>query len=329
MTAFRKALSIHELGIGSPAELAVTVGNFDGVHRGHVAVLAELRRIVLESGRRGVAVTFDPHPLAVVAPGRAPRLLAPLDERLELIAAAGVEDVLVVPFTAELATNEGDAFLRSIGVGEGSHVVLGYDFHMGRDRSSGIESLRELGRCVGFDLDVVPAVLFEGEPISSSRIRAAVSRGDIEAAGMMLGRPYPIRGAVVRGDRIGGRVLGTPTANVETHALKLLPADGVYYVEETAEGRAGVLYIGRRRTFGKGERRVEVHLLDVDVDLYGSELCVGVLRRIRGDRQFADAAGLSSQIAEDIATARCMAASREAPGGERSEPQSVDECADG
>jgi len=325
MTALRKALSIQELDIGSPAELAVTVWNFDGVHLGHLAVLAELRRVVAESGRRGVAVTFDPHPLAVVAPGRAPRLLAPLDERLELIASAGVEDVLVVPFTAELASSDGDAFLRDIGVGEGSHVVLGYDFHMGRDRSSGIDSLRELGRRVGFDLNVVPAVLFEGEAISSSRIRAAVSRGDIEAANLMLGRPYLIRGAVVRGDGIGGSVLGVATANIETHALKLLPADGVYYIEETPETRAGVLYIGRRPTFGKGERRVEVHLLDVDADLYGTELCVGVLRRIRRDRQFADASRLSSQIEEDIAAARSMAAARGVPEGGTAERHSTEE----
>ncbi len=308
MTAFRKALSIEELHLGSPAELAVTVGNFDGVHRGHEAVLAELVRVVEGSGRRGVAVTFDPHPLAVVAPGRAPRLLAPLDERLELIAAAGVEDVLVMPFTAELASNEGDAFLRSIGVGKGSHVVLGYDFHMGRDRSSGIESLRDLGRRVGFDLDVVPAVLFEDEAISSSRIRAAISRGDVAQAGSMLGRPYAIRGAVVRGDGIGGRTLGTPTANIETHALKLLPADGVYFVRDLPAGRPGVLYVGRRPTFGGGERRVEAHLLDVEADLYGAELTVGVLERIRADREFADAAGLSAQIVEDIAAARTLAA---------------------
>ncbi len=308
MTAFRKALSIEELSLGSPAELAVTVGNFDGVHRGHEAVLEELVRIVEMSGRRGVAVTFDPHPLCVVAPGSAPRLLAPLDERLELIAAAGVENVLVMPFTAELAGNEADTFLRSIGVGQGSHVVLGYDFHMGRDRSSGIESLGELGRLVGFDLDVVPAVLFEGEAISSSRIRAAISRGDVEEAGGMLGRPYPIRGAVVRGDGVGGTILGAPTANIETHALKLLPADGVYYVEDGASHRPGVLYIGRRPTFGSGERRVEVHLLDVEADLYGLELAVSVLRRIRGDREFADAAGLRAQISRDIAAARVLAA---------------------
>ena len=323
MTAFRKALSIDELNLGSPAELAVTVGNFDGVHRGHEAVLAKLVRVVGESGRRGVAVTFDPHPLAVVAPGRAPRLLAPLDERLELLAAAGVEDVLVVPFTTELASNEGDVFLRSIGVGEGSHVVLGYDFHMGRDRSSGIESLGELGRRVGFDLDVVPAVLFEGEAISSSRIRAAISRGDVEEAGRMLGRPYPIRGAVVRGDGVGGRMLGTPTANIETHALKLLPADGVYYVESGAEGRPGVLYVGRRPTFGRGERRVEVHLLDVEADLYGAELGVHVLQRIREDRHFADAAGLGAQITEDIAVARELAGAREGSRDGMSEPRSA------
>lgn len=307
MTSFRKALTVGELGITSPTELAITVGNFDGVHVGHAAVLGELRRVVERTGRRGVVVTFDPHPLAVVAPGRAPRLLSPLDERLELMAALGAEAALVIPFTPELAANDGRAFLAGIGVGQGSHLVLGFDFHMGRDRSSGLESLRRLGQEVGFDLDVVPPILHEGDPVSSSRIRSAIARGDVAAAATMLGRPYVVGGAVVRGDGIGGKTLGTPTANLETHALKLLPADGVYYVTDTATGRPGVLYIGARPTFGGGGRRVEVHLLDAELDLYGADLGVAILARLRGDERFEDPEKLAAQIDEDIARARELA----------------------
>ncbi len=318
MIRFRQVSSIHELAIGSPAGLAVTVGNFDGVHLGHQAVLAELVRVASESRRRGVVVTFDPHPLAVVAPDRTPGLLTPLGERLKFIEAAGVEAALVIAFTAELAASDGGRFFRDIGVGAGSHVILGYDFHMGRDRSSGLEAVGDLGRSVGFDLDVVPPVLFENEAVSSSRIRSAVAQGDMRAARDMLGRPYVVRGAVVRGDGIGGRIMGTPTANIKTPAMKLLPGDGVYYVEDLEGGRPGVLYAGRRPTFGHGERRVEVHLLDVEIDLYGTELGVEVLERIRGDRRFESAPELGAQIAEDVAEARLMARRR----GASTEPRS-------
>jgi riboflavin kinase/FMN adenylyltransferase len=310
MTPLIKASSVDDLSVRSAAELAVTVGNFDGVHRGHQAVLAELRRVVSESGRKGVVVTFDPHPLSVLAPESAPGLLTPLEERFELIEAAGIAAVLVVPFTLELATRDGRTFLDGVGVGAGSHVVLGYDFHMGRDRSSGIDALRVLGRSVGFDLDVVPPVLFEGEPISSSRIRSAVERGDMQAARRMLGRPYVVRGDVVRGDGIGGKTLGTPTANIRTPSLKLLPKDGVYYVEEVGRGTPGVLYVGRRPTIGAGERRCEVHLLDLELDLYGKELGVAVLERIRGERQFADLPDLAAQISKDVRRARRVSEER-------------------
>lgn len=324
MAGFRRASRVEELGIASPAGLAVTVGNFDGVHVGHQAVLAELVRVSHVTARLGVVVTFDPHPLSVVAPGRAPRLLTPLEERLELVADSGAGAALVIPFTCELAATQGSAFLRLIGVGRGSHVILGYDFHMGRDRSSGIESLRELGLSEGFDLDVVPPVLHEGEAVSSSRIRAAVSRGKVAAATAMLGRPYRLVGAVVSGDGIGGRELGTPTANLATRPAKLLPEDGVYYVREAGSGRPGVLYIGRRPTFGDGERRVEVHLLDAREDLYGGHLAVDVLQRIREDRRFEDLAALGKQIAEDVRAARALAEGRggAGTGGEGHSPSS-------
>ena len=310
MSALIRAASIEELSVSGPGSLAVTVGNFDGVHRGHQSVLAEFLRVAAERDRTGVVATFDPHPLSVVAPERAPRLLTPIDERLELLEAAGVQTVVVVPFTAELAATDGETFLKGVGVGAGSVVVLGYDFHMGRDRASGINSLKALSSRLAFDLNIVPPVFSGAEAISSSRIRTAVARGDICDAGDMLGRPYVIRGAVARGDGIGGPLLGVPTANLKMPARKLLPSDGVYYVECAPGRRPGVLYVGRRPTFGSGGLRVEVHLLDVEEELYGTSVSVEVFERLRGDESFGDVDALRDQIGRDLERARVMAVSR-------------------
>ncbi len=309
MTGLRKILSIAEFEAGTPAELAVTVGNFDGLHLGHRAVLERLREVAGETDRRSLAVTFDPHPLAVVAPGSAPSLLTPLDERLGLMEEAGVASVLVMPFTSELASESATEFLASIGVGPGSYLVLGYDFHMGRDRSSGIDALRTLGDEAGFEVDVVEPVLFGGEPVSSSRIRALIAKGEVVEAASMLGRPYELSGAVVRGDEVG-RTLAAPTANLRTHALKLLPGDGVYYAESVPDGLPAALYVGTRPTFGGRERRVEVHLLDVTTDLYGEELGVAVHGRIRDDAEMRSPSELRERIALDIETVRRMARDR-------------------
>ncbi len=290
------------------AELSVTVGNFDGVHRGHRAVFAELLSSGIRDCRTSVAVAFVPHPLAVVAPERAPQLLSPEQEREELVAHSGIDALLVVDFTHEIGRMTAQEFLTWLGIGRGAHLVLGYDFHMGRDRACGLERLGELGKDMGYGFDVVPPVLQDGIPISSSRIRRVLTEGDVAAAGKMLGRDYTLAGEVVAGDGIGARRFGTPTANLRLPDTKLLPADGVYLIGVPSfEGRFGLLYIGRRPTFGRGERRVEVHIFDCDADLYGGRLVVSVLRRLRGDIRFDEDEALAKQILLDIAQGRALA----------------------
>jgi riboflavin kinase/FMN adenylyltransferase len=302
------ARSPEELAGTLDERMSVTVGNFDGFHLGHQAVLAEL---VASSELRGgvsLAVTFDPHPLSVVAPERVPELLTPLDEKLPLLESSGVNGVLVVDFTREIAEEEAATFLTWVGIRRGTHLVLGYDFQMGRGRSCGLAGLSEIGAELGYGLDVVAPVEYDGLPISSSRIRAMVAEGDVESAGAMLGRPYTLSGEVVEG-RGAGKEMGSPTANLDVPQGKLLPADGVYFV--TVAGAAagpGLLYVGERPTFGGGSRGAEVYVLDFAGDLYGARIEASVLRRMRGDVRFESPEALRRQIEEDVERARRLAA---------------------
>lgn len=230
-----------ELAVVSSEQLTMTLGNFDGLHLGHQAVIAELVGSARARGGTCVAVTFDPHPLAVVHPERSPRLLTPLDERLDALAGTGIDATLVIDFTPEIAAEDASTFLRWLGVVRGAHLVLGYDFQMGRERACDLSTLSAMGAEFGYGLDVVPPVEHEGLPISSSRIRESVARGDVQDAAAMLGRPYSLAGTVVHGSGVG-RELGSPTANLGVPAEKLLPCDGVYFVTiESMGGRPGLL----------------------------------------------------------------------------------------
>ena len=296
-----------EIEAESAERLTYTLGNFDGVHLGHRAVLAELVGSARARGGASVAVTFDPHPLSVIAPESAPDLLTPTEEKLAALAETGVDVTLLVEFTREVASEEATAFLSWLGVRRGSHLVLGYDFQMGRGRACDLAALSTMGAEVGYGLDVVPPVEYDGLPVSSSRIRKSLGAGDVEDAAAMLGRAYRLGGTVVQGSGVG-RSIGCPTANLEAPPGKMLPGDGVYYVVvESLGGRPGLLYVGTRPTMGGGERAAEVHVLDFEGNLYGSELVVGVRRRVRADARFADAAELAARILEDIERAREIA----------------------
>lgn len=300
----RVVRSPSELGIDKSEQLTLTIGNFDGLHRGHRAVLSELTASAAARGGVSVAATFDPHPLVVVAPEKAPQLLSPTDEKLSLFSGTDLDILLLLTFTAKMARTEDQGFLSCVGVSRGSHLVLGYDFRMGRDRSCDLGRLSELGARIGYGLDVVPAVGHLGEPISSSRIRSALSEGDVGSAETMLGRPYRLAGTVIEGAGIG-RNLSCRTANLELPKDKLLPADGVYLVTvTTVERHPGLLYIGSRPTFGGGERRAEVHLLDLRLDLYGEKLQVDLHDRLRDDLTFEDPSSLGARIEKDIEEAR-------------------------
>jgi riboflavin kinase/FMN adenylyltransferase len=300
--------SPRELRHDAPERLFATVGNFDGVHLGHRAVIAELMRSARAGGGPALGVTFEPHPVAVVGGGHAPSLLTPGEEKLRLMASAGLDVLLVVEFTPEVASMDAATFLAWLGVGAGAHLVLGYDFRMGRDRSGDASHLSELGSRVGFGIDVVPPVIHAGAPISSSRIRDAVSVGEMKEATAMLGRPYALVGRIVPGEGVG-RSLGSPTANLEAPAEKLLPADGVYFATaDSLGGLPALLYVGTRPTLGGGERRAEAFVLDFDADLLGELLEVGVRARLRPDAAFGSAEELRRQIKEDTRAARDLAA---------------------
>ncbi len=308
---------VPELATGS----ALTIGAFDGVHRGHQAVLAETRRLADDGGLPTVVVTFDRHPASVVRPESAPLLLTDVDQKLEILEATGLVDwAVLVTFDAARAAEEAGDFVGRLLVGTlGARlVVVGEDFHFGRDRLGNVALLRTLGADLGFDvvgLGLVPAVGLTGS-VSSTAVRRLVAAGDVEGAQALLGRSYEVRGTVVDGDH-RGRELGYPTANVAVPAEILLPGDGIYagwYVDADGHGdgceRATAMSVGRRLTFHDASESpvLEAHLLDFDGDLYGRAARVRFVSRLRGEERFDSADALVSQMALDVeATRRSLA----------------------
>ena len=276
-----------------PAELeqiprALAIGTFDGVHRGHLAVV----RTAVEAGLRSTVVTFDPHPRTVL--GNRVELLSTLERRLELLAGCGVEDTLVVPFTPELAALEPEAFARDyLSAIGGKIVVAGADFRFGHKRSGDLELLRRLG----FDVRAVPIV----EGVSSSRIRQLVSAGEVGEAAGLLGRPVDVEGIVVGGDQRGG-TFGFPTANLQVEPDLVVAGFGIY-AGASGDLRAAVS-IGVNPHYGGTERRVEAFLLDWEGDLYGKRLVVELWQRLRDEMTFASEADLVAQIARDVEQTR-------------------------
>ena len=285
----------------------VTVGSFDGVHRGHQAVLEEIDRRARLAGRASVLVTFDPHPLEVVNPEAAPPLLTTGPERLEILALSPLDYVLLVRFDRHLASLTPEEFVRDVllercGVRE---LVIGHDHGFGRGRSGDVDTLRRLGASHGFEVDVVPAVDFGGQPVSSSRIRRAVAGGDLASAAAMLGRPYGVVGRVGQGER-RGRLLGVPTINLsELSPRKLLPPDGVYAVrvEWRGGGAGGMMNQGPRPTFHDGRRVLEAHIFDFDGDLYGEWVRIEWVERLRDIERFGSLDQLQQQLERDRAQA--------------------------
>lgn len=291
------------------AGTAVTVGSFDGVHRGHLDVISLLVRRARDCGLRSLAVTFDPHPLEVVNPAAAPQLLTVGYEKLEVLAETGLDYLAVLPFTPALARLSPESFVLDILVARfGMHdLLMGHDHGLGRQRAGTPEVLQALGARHGFGVAVVPPVgTPSGRPVSSTAIRRAVAGGDLTLAAALLGRPYAVAGTVVHGDH-RGRALGFPTLNLAPPpARKLLPPDGVYAVRvQTPAGPfGGVAHIGPRPTFGDATRAIEAYLLDAAGDFYGAYVRVDVLRRLREIRRFATPDALVAQIRRDEADAR-------------------------
>jgi riboflavin kinase / FMN adenylyltransferase len=288
----------------------VTVGTFDGVHRGHQAVLAEIKERAGARGLKSVVVTFEPHPLEIVNPAAAPKLLTLPNEKRELLDGAGLDQLEVLPFTPELARLEPEQFVRDI-LRERlamRELVLGFDHGFGRGRTGDVELLRRLGDTDGFRVDVVEAVLDGGHAISSTLIRTAVAHGNLAAASRWLGRPYSIRGVVERGAG-RGRTIGIPTANLAApDPRKLLPPDGVYAVRVAWRQQrfGGMMNQGSRPTFGLEARVLEVHLFDFAGDLYGETVTIEWVRRLRDVQAFPGRDALVAQLGKDREAARAV-----------------------
>jgi riboflavin kinase/FMN adenylyltransferase len=292
----------------------LTVGMFDGVHRGHRALLD---RVAAEAAVRGLpagAVTFDRHPLEVLRPDARPPLLTTLDRKVALLGAAGMDFVLVLAFTEELSRVTAEAFAGEVlmdGVGARA-IVVGENFRFGHKAAGDPALLVELGRPRGVEVVAVPLHADGGEPVSSTRIRAELASGDVRAAARSLGRPHAVDGVVVHGDHRGGRQLGVPTANVDVGGDLALPANGVYagHLREEPAGpaRPAATSVGVNPQFNTG-LRVEAHVLDFDGDLYGRPVSVSFEHRLRDEAAFATVDDLVAQIHEDIRQTRRLLSS--------------------
>jgi riboflavin kinase/FMN adenylyltransferase len=291
----------------------VTIGAYDGVHLGHQAVIADVRKLASAAGARSVVLTFDRHPAMVVRPESAPQLLTSNEQRLELLALTGVDATVVLTFDEALAKQSADEFVEHVLIGALAVkiVVVGEDFHFGSHRDGNVTLLQRYGAEHDFTVDPVRLVGRGDnieEPISSTAIRRALAGGEVELAARMLGREHEVRGTVVMGDR-RGRLLGFPTANVEVPNALCMPADGVYagwYDRPDGIAHPCAINLGRRPTFYEhaDHSLLEAHLIDFDGDLYGEQARVRFAHFLRSERKFAGLEALKEQLTQDIDHAR-------------------------
>jgi riboflavin kinase/FMN adenylyltransferase len=285
----------------------LALGNFDGMHRGHLKIIERVHRVAEERGATAVAMTFDPHPSKIVRPDKAPPLLMTNPQKLEALARGGMHGVAIIRFTRELAQWDPETFVRTVLV-EWLHVNevwVGANFLFGHDRAGTFSMLRSLGARYGFRAEKIDPVRYKDFVVSSTRIRRLITEGRVDEAGALLGHHYAIDGAVVQGQQ-RGRGLGFPTANL-CPENELVPPRGVYATTATLGGVAypSITNIGTRPTFESGaESVIESHLLDFDKDLYGSRLRLGFVQRLRDERKFDGVDALKTQIEGDRAQAR-------------------------
>jgi len=295
------------------ARTAVTVGTFDGVHRGHQFILSALESAAKDRDLKSVLITFDPHPLEIVNPTAAPLLLTVGDEKLEVIAESGIDYFAVVPFTRALANLEAEEFVREVLCGRFrmQYLMMGHDHGFGRNRSGNAATMQMLAKEIGFEVDVRPPIgIDDGPPVSSTAIRRAIAGGDLERARVALGRRYSVSGRVIPGEQRGA-ALGFRTINVPLPShRKLLPPFGVYAVRvQTPFGAfGGMLNLGGRPTFGDERPLLEAHLFDVSLELYGAAVRIDFVSRLRDTQRFPDAAALRAQLIRDNAAARAVLA---------------------
>ncbi len=288
----------------------VTIGNFDGVHLGHQVILSRVREDADHRGVAAVVLTFDPHPVAVLRPEAAPRLLMTLGDRLAALSRCGVDATIVQRFSKEFATLEAEEFVSRflVGVLGAQKLVVGHDLNFGRGRRGTVESLVEAGGRYGFAVEVIRPVVVERIVVHSSLVRRTVASGDVALAARLLGRPHIVRGRVVHGSG-RGKTLGFATANLRPKT-PLIPAEGVYATRAVIDGTAvdGVTSIGHTPTFGGKETVVEAHLFMEPHDLYGKMMSIRFIERLREQRKFDSPKALAEQIARDVERARAVLA---------------------
>jgi riboflavin kinase/FMN adenylyltransferase len=309
---------LHEVGSCPTPDLGtvVTIGAYDGVHLGHQAVIAAVRQRAEAGGMESAVVTFDRHPAAVVRPESAPRLLTDLDQKIELLAATGLDRCLVITFDEARSKEKAEEFVQEVLVDclGAKVVIVGEDFHFGHQRKGNVELLRTMGEELGFEVEGLALVGASGAPaeqgarVSSTAIRHALVEGDLSAAEAMLGRPYEVRGIVAHGDE-RGRELGYPTANVSVPGDILLPADGIYagwFGRSDGTLLPAALSLGRRPTFYVEAHAslLEAHVLDFEGDLYDEHVRVRFVARLRGEERFESVEDLVAQIGRDCEEAR-------------------------
>jgi len=285
----------------------VTVGTFDGLHRAHQAILKEIERRAERIQGHSLVMTFDPHPRLVVDRGDAPALLTTRQEKLDLLKEWRIDYTLLWPFTERLASLPASRFVeeilhREVGVHE---MVIGHNHAFGHHRQGRLETLQDLGQRFHFTVTAIEPVLYENEPISSTRIRRRLEKGDVGAAAEMLGRPYELEGSVVRGEG-RGRKLQYPTANLDVPGRKLIPGNGVYAVrwKRGLDLTGGLVNIGVRPTFDGHRRTLEIHFFDFHGSLYGRQVRIQFIQKIRDERKFTNGSSLTAQMKKDERAAR-------------------------
>jgi len=301
-----KHIRQNELTAGDLDHSVVTIGNFDGVHRGHQQVLRRLRNAADRAGLPAIAITFEPHPVRVLHPEKGLKLIHTYATRADLLARAGIDMLVTAEFTPELAQTPAEKWVVEVLVDllRADSLIIGYDFTFGRGNDGDANNLIKLGREYGFKVDQVPALVVDGRPISSSRIRRLIEAGEIAIANNLLGRPFHLQGEVVHGDGRGHN-LGFPTANIKVDA-EILPHVGVYGAVAIVNDHLipTALSVGHNPTFDYADLRVEAHLLDFDEDLYGKRMELHLLRRLRDEIKYDSVDRLIAAIQRDVSHVR-------------------------
>jgi riboflavin kinase/FMN adenylyltransferase len=286
----------------------VTIGNFDGVHLGHHMLFSEVVSRAYQKQGTSVVVTFEPHPLRVIRPEIGIKLISTYEQKVEMISLAGIDILVVIPFTRDFAATSAVAFVDEVLIGTigVKELVVGYDYAFGKGRQGNIEFLKEQGRLKGFPVTVVEPYYVDDMLVSSSKIRELVSEGRMMDVKKLLGRSYQIRGTVQEGKKRGGPVVGFKTANLHLSEEDLCPKHGVYVTQVIYDGKCygGVLNIGYNPTFGENRLSAETHIFDFNQEIYGKKIKINLLKYLRGEKKFSGPEELAGQIREDILQAK-------------------------